>query len=605
MSKEKTVPISTFICLLLHMSAQADLFQSAVTEADIDFENCRTYIDGKPQAVSEKTLKAVFEFTLDHGEVWRGGHARGDGSKTTFMYLVSFKHPVEVGSMLLSGTADEVYFLKNNATTPPDPSKPDEWNPIEMRPRQSGAGLATLPVGTKTTAVLIIDENKHWWSQILSWQFFKQRLHNLANNSTAFAEAEYTAYSDLAPPYHFGAWRISQGQGEWRSAGKDKVGKTRAAPLSPDTPVWLMLAWQKEQTVEGFWLLSNFRSFKLFRYRGPESIHPRAGTADEWKEVKEFSFVKTARRGSTFVRIDEPVTTRGLKISITGVHGHEDNVARLEGLHAIVDLQDNVVPALDDMEAADPGLPPVTVDYELPWEGMVTVAIDGEDGKRVRNLVSRAEVLAGKHQAAWNLTNDNGVSVKPGNYKAKIIAHPPLSLGYQFTVYPNVSQLIPGNAAWQNGTHGPGGWLADHSSPSSFAVAKDTIYIGSPVAESGVSLIEADLNGAKRWGYHTLHEGFGGPWFLAADNKKIYAAARGTMLWSFDMATKEKTNVLDRAETARRKDQITGMAARDGKIYLAQGANPWLANALSPDDVDIDACLPRHLLISSGASWPM
>ena len=586
------------LCLsiaLVQAAAGADLFERAVQEADVDFELSRCYVDGKPQPVDAENLKATLEFAEDHGREWRGGHAPGDGSTVTYLYVVALKRPVAVGSMLYSGPGDSMRLLKPGASWPPDPSRDEDWTTVEFRSRQSGARLVTLPVGTEIRAAMVVDQRKQWWSRIERWEFLKHRLHNFTNLALAYAETEYTATSDLAPPYTYGAWRITKGQGEWRNAGRDDKGRIRAAPISPDTPTWFMLAWPEPQTIEGLWLLSNLRTFELYRFRGPDNVHPRVGTEREWKEVREFSVRRTGRRGSSFVAFDEPVHTRGLKIKVTSVHGHEPEVASLKGLHVLVQLGERETPPLPDFDARpEVSLPPVTVDYELPWDGMVTVAIDGPDGRRVRNLVARAERKAGPQRDGWDLTDDAGVSVKPGEYTAKVIAHPPLDLCYQFTVYPNVSQLVPENSAWQNGTHGPGGWMADHSPPSSIAVAEDTVYLGSRVAESGVSLIETDLRGAKRWGYHTLHEGFGGPWFLATDDQRIYVAARDTMLWSFDIETKEKRDVLDRPQTARRKDRITGLAARDGKLYLAQCAQPWLANAVSPDDVEIDHCLPRH-----------
>lgn len=566
------------------------LFAPALRRSDVAFDACRQYVDGKAQAARMEQVETALGFPCENARTW----SAGGGADHTFMYLICLKAPKKIGSLLVSGTFTSVRILNPGAAWPADPTRQADWTTLAVRPRQSGGSLVTLPPATSTRAILVVHEHSRWRSRIEQVRCFSRRLHNVTNLGHAYADSEYVRIVDLAPPHTFAAADITSGRGIWQNTGKDPKGKIPAPPVSNVAPSWFMVTWEKPRTFSGFWMDSNFEKFDMARFTGPDAFNPKVGTEREWKRIRHFDARRGARSG-WFVTFPEPVTTRGLRLTITGVSGREPEVAELSGLHTIVDLGDKPVPPLPASDGEKQvELPPVTVDYELPWDGMATVMIDGPDGRRVRNLVTRADRTAGPHREGWDLNDDQGIAVKPGKYTVKIIAHPPLDLRYQFTVYPNVSQLIPENSAWLNGVNGPGGWMADHGAPSSIAVAASTVYLGSPCAESGVSLIETDLRGAKRWGYHTLHEGFGGPWFLATDNKYVYVAARATMLWSFDIETKQKRQVLDRAQTARRKDHITGMAARDGVIYLAQNVQPWLVNAMSDDDVDVERCIPRQ-----------
>ena len=69
------------------------------------------------------------------------------------------------------------------------------------------------------------------------------------------------------------------------------------------------------------------------------------------------------------------------------------------------------------------------------------------------------------------------------------------------TPYPNIEVNSPENSPWLNGESGSGGWLADHTSCSSVCASGDRIFVGAGTSESGVSLIECDLNGQKLWGH--------------------------------------------------------------------------------------------------------
>ncbi len=165
------------------------------------------------------------------------------------------------------------------------------------------------------------------------------------------------------------------------------------------------------------------------------------------------------------------------------------------------------------------------------------------------------------------------------------------------TVYPNVSRHAPGNSPWLNALHESGGWLADHTPPVSVCTAGAHAYIGAYVAESGVSLLECDLEGRKTWGHHSF-AAWTGPRFLASDGKEVFVGANilGTSnesVWGVDIASKKVRTVLSLTPTATRPRGLQGIAAHDGKLYLSiRGEQSYLTNAASADDADIDRCIP-------------
>src|SRR6185295_17567299 len=104
---------------------------------------------------------------------------------------------------------------------------------------------------------------------------------------------------------------------------------------------------------------------------------------------------------------------------------------------------------------------------------------------------------------------------------------------------------------------GSGGWMADHSPPSSVCASAGRVYLGSQVAESGVSLIECDTSGKKLWGYHSF-AAWTGPKLMACDGKTLYVASPilrevADNVWTVDIQSKEVRKLLTMEPTAERQ----------------------------------------------------
>lgn len=536
---------------------------------------------------------------------WNAGRVAEDGQPAEFVYRVTFKRPVEVGSIFLTGTPRDVFVLKADVDGVGDPKDEKQWIKLDVRPRQSAGVLITLPVKTQTRALLLREKRENGGSVVNTLRCFKERLHNVVPSGFAYADHEYT------PPNTkntFAASRLVTGIGEWRNAGKNNNGFVASPPITDINPAWFVMSWEQPQTLSGVWLRDNFVTYELQTFVGDDSINPRAGTAKEWKKFTELTEL---RSGGRWIQFTKPLTTRGLRWLVTKTerptnipYGSDGGaqVAEIAGLHVFTNLGEADVPAV--APSGDATQAPKQIAFEVPKpesdkDRLVTMVIDGPEGRRVKNLIARETFKAGQHAAGWNLKDESGALVAPGKYTWKAISHEPLRLQYETTVYPNTLMHAPENSPWLNGHHDSGGWLADHTPPVGCCTAGDRVFLSAYVAESGVSLIECDLQGRKKWGHHSF-AAWTGPRYLASDNKSVFVGAQilnttTDAVWTVDIDSKEVKPFLSLTPTATRKRGLEGIAAKPGELALSiQAKENWLANAAAAEDADPANCLPLY-----------
>ncbi len=218
---------------------------------------------------------------------------------------------------------------------------------------------------------------------------------------------------------------------------------------------------------------------------------------------------------------------------------------------------------------------PATITYSLDRPGKVAIAIDDEQGNRVRNLFATVERAAGEHAEPWDGLDDAGRPVAPGTYRYKAAVTPPLGLIYEFTIY------NPGKPPWWTVDSGeprlrPGGWASDHAAPKDVAAVGDVMFIGSPVAESGHSIFAVDLAGEKLWGARWLD--LCGASCVASDGRHAYIAGEGgwigkeTRVYRIHPQTFKTKLVMRQSHTTGlggRGGGLCGLAAREGLVYAA------------------------------------
>lgn len=577
--------------------------QPPLTRADLDLAACKSYADGAPAAASADEVLAVLGLQPRPRDSrgWSAGEARGD-KPSVFHYLVAFKAPIALGSAWVE--LGELRYLRADAPYPPDPAREEHWAKPAVYPNQSRPHLVTLPPGTKTRAVLLTETRGAGRSTLRSWRFAARRLHNVAPDATAQAESEFTQYSQGGPPHTYRAAAVTGGWGAWQNAGKDQKERYTRPPVSDVDPSWFVLSWDEPQTLVGLYLRDNFELMRLETFRGPEGISPVAAVEREWKRVEHHEHGTGQGRWVAF----QPLKTRGLRLVI--LKTNPAPVARIEALHAYTELGDAPAPEFRPREATPP---PFAIAYTLPDDLKVTLVVNDAAGRRVRNLVARADRKKGDNAEHWDLRDERGAIVAPGAYEWKALACPPLQLRYEMTPYPNIEANHPDNSPWLNGPSGPGGWLADHTPPSSSATTGDHVFLGAPCAESGVSFIACTLDGKKLWGIHSF-AAWSGPRRMAAADGKVFVENQGwsasgeegmDRVWAVDIATQKVEDFLMISQTERRHRGICGMAAGNGKLYMAIDAgSDWLNNAVGIGDVDIEHCLPPYpRKKQSGLDW--
>lgn len=181
-----------------------------------------------------------------------------------------------------------------------------------------------------------------------------------------------------------------------------------------------------------------------------------------------------------------------------------------------LDLPDpGYLTALRNATESDQLTGPVEIRYTLAEDARVTLAIEDEAGRRIRNLVPALPRKAGENIEKWDGLDDAGKPVPPGDYRFKALSHDGIRLNYA------LSFANPGNPTWQ--THdGRGAFYGDHTSPQAAAAGGDFIALATPMGEAGKHLIGTNLEGQRLWGL---------PNRVAFDGGKISLATEGKTLW--------------------------------------------------------------------------
>jgi len=580
-----TVAALFTLCAAITPASYGQTAGHAATAGDLDPAGCASFVG--TQSKPAELIDVAGALGLGKPTLWSAGNSK---EAATFHYRIGLRKPLALGAVYVPA-GRELRILKPDAAYPSDPASADAWIKLEL-PRHGGGSFVTLPPNTSTRALLVSETRERGGnSELRGLRLYRERLGNVTPAALAYVAEEYSPPNANFVPDP--ASHIVTGEGHWVNTGKNERGYFARGPISDVDPVWFMLCWKEPQKLSGLFLNSNVEKFSIEVYNGPADINPRAGTANEWqrlKNVHEEAISPGRFQTLRWVRFPE-ISTRGLRLVIS--KSEEGPLADVHGLYVLSNLGDKPVPAA----ATASEKPPYKFTYKLLEDGKVTLGIFDAEGRRLRNLVVRETQSAGEHTVYWDLKDDAGNFVPPGNYRWSAVTHPELQVKYEMTVYPNVSRYAPRNSPWLNALHESGGWLADHSAPVSICASGDHAYVGAYVAESGVSLLECDLQARKTWGHHSF-AAWTGPQILASDGKEVMVGANilGTSnesVWGVDIATKKIRNILSLTPTATMPRGLRGLAASNGKIYLSVRGEPsYLTNAASADDVDHDRCVP-------------
>ncbi|HEX3314847.1 MAG TPA: hypothetical protein VHR72_08160, partial [Gemmataceae bacterium] len=364
----------------------------------------------------------------------------------------------------------------------------------------------------------------------------------------------------------------------------------RATPVSPTSPEWVLLTWTAPVKLSGIGtLFAGFGEGEAQIYTGPADVHPREAPESAWHTVAEFHGLKN--RYPCTLPVDwldfgKTVTTRALRIRMTksitsGGHPHtigHDHQGRRVWLGELLALTplgdaDSKTAILPRIEIAEK--PPIAVPFTLPEAGWVTLVIEDEHGKRVRNLIADTWFDKGSHVVPWDGSDDlsrdpsapsHGLYyipthfVAPGNYRVRGLYRKQIDVKFEQGVY------TAGSTPWETADK-TGGWLSNHAAPQAVLYVPnvpghgESILIGSYVSEGTPGLAWVDLDG-KRWKGQTW---VGGNWtgapYLARDvGKKAVPGIYAYVASAWESGKRSKGKI------PGGEIRITGLTAKEDRV---------------------------------------
>ncbi len=545
------------LCSVLAAAARAAELAPAFTTAEIDAAQSRAFADGTALAPPSLDTLAV-TFGLQTGKpAW----ATGPLTARARHFRVAFTRPVTLGTVITAYTGPTtrafqpltgryVSILKPDAPYPGDVTKDEQWTLLPP------GELKILPPGTQTRAIRFSDVAAS--DRMAPWEV-------TLTPALCFTERYYSAL-DLGNARHSG-----------------KTG----------TPDVLLASWADPQPIAGIVFIGLNAQVAQIQVLKPDATeHPAVAAAIFWKHLPDCP-------GAPVVvyRCDPPVTTRGIRL--TGPNRGLDDRSYFHTVIPLVHMGDRATAPTLQLPP-----PPYKINYTMPMDGFVALDItEKQTGKIVRRLIAETARMKGPVAESWDLKDNAGEYVPPGDYTWKAITRPPFKLTYEMTVN------NAGQPAWWAPAPGKGGggWLGDHGCPNAAAAVGDRIFLGSFCAESGNVALAADLDGNKQWGTFAISYGFRGPDRIVSDGQSAYLV-NNAIIMKVDpdnafkartIFTFKHTNELPgNGEEADTLYLRGGAAARGDKIYMAVNAPPesWLKTSFPPEVLDSRRCMPVAFL---------
>lgn len=515
-----------------------------------------------------------------------GGWHPGSGTGPRSL-LLAFHKPIALGT-ILGSEGVQVALLRPEAPYPGAVENTEHWKTIAPTGTGKGTPLWLLEPGVKTRALCFTVTKPEGGLQsvrVLSGRFF-----NLTPEAVASADS-VQGDSD--------AERRANAAANLVTSGRWLGGDGRA--IDAKHPQHLMLAWAKPIDVHALALVDPFfKKAELQSYVGDEKSDPAHAPETAWQTREAIQVTPHLRAPKDVtLALRSPLRTRALRLRITETFSDEDDDIKavtkgradrvsLDGIHVLTHLGDRPPPASTRL--------PLRLEYVVDRPGKVVLAVNDATGRRVRNLIAEADRQAGANVEFWDGRDDRGRLVPPGEYRFEGALTPPVGLFYEFTVNNAGDPPWWKQDVWEPRRE-PGGWIADHGSPTDVAAVGDVLFIASDVAEHGHCLIAVDRNGKKLWGAKWLQD-LAGSKNLASDGKSLYSAGEGgwggerLQLFAIDpksFAVRRIVKLDYRAGLHGRPGGLAGLAARDGLVYVSFNSPPHdhTANPLDPAALDM------------------
>jgi hypothetical protein len=526
-------------------------FETPLVANNLDPTVFAAWVDGAETAVTLSDGPSHVVWTQTTRPQWDGVKFGGSKQPGVRHLRIGFKTPLTIGTVLARG-GGALSVLKPDAAYPGNLADDAQWTPAK---RIDGGRISSAEVGSDEYAVWTLPPDTvaralrfthlapptdatydGWLGGAL---VLRTRMVNIAPQAVATAAAHNDAADRLNDETNNDMWKT------WDN-GPDGGPQI----VSPQHAEWVMLTWPRPVRLFGVNALwAGFSAADVQIYAGPAERHPRAALPEDWKTVAASDKIENQYPlplGDNWLDFGRVVTNRAVRLRITRAidetksHGHLKDKSRtgrrvwLGELMALSPLENaEVASALPSAPATAAIHPPIPVRFHLEEAAFVTLVIDDAAGKRVRNLVSETWFPAGDNVAWWDGMNDlrrdadaarHGIYripaelVEPGEYQVRGLFRKAIDLHFEFSIY------SAGNPTWNTADH-TGGWLANHSPPSSALFVpgekmpggKPLVFLGSYVSEGTDGLAWVDLDGRKQGGETWVGGNWTGAPLLARD----------------------------------------------------------------------------------------
>ena len=137
--------------------------------------------------------------------------------------------------------------------------------------------------------------------------------------------------------------------------------------------------------------------------------------------------------------------------------------------------------------------PAKTVTAEVPKAGSVSLGVFDMAGRLVKTILKSDWREAGRIVEPWDLKDQWGKSVTPGEYVVKGLVTDGVNAEYLHSL------LNPGNPSWPT-VDGRGDWLSDEAPPQGMATDGEIVFVAAPGSEKGFAVMAIRKDGKRLWG---------------------------------------------------------------------------------------------------------
>ena len=137
--------------------------------------------------------------------------------------------------------------------------------------------------------------------------------------------------------------------------------------------------------------------------------------------------------------------------------------------------------------------PAKSVAFAPPRAGAVSLGVFDAKGALVRTLLRGEWRERGAANEPWDLKDQFGTFVAPGEYVLKGLVTDGIGCDYRYTLG------NPGKPAWPT-PDGRGDWLSDEAPPQGVATDGETVFVAAPGSEKGFAVMAIDRDGNRLWG---------------------------------------------------------------------------------------------------------